>query len=68
MQEIMDTWKPHTAYHAAVDKHVPLAEHNPAEGVRNNVWGTRVCVEAVEDVHPYVRAYAQWLLDRDLLE
>jgi FlaA1/EpsC-like NDP-sugar epimerase len=21
-------------------------EHNPAEGVRNNVWGTRVCAEA----------------------
>jgi FlaA1/EpsC-like NDP-sugar epimerase len=25
---------------------VPLVEHNPAEGVRNNVWGTRVCAEA----------------------
>jgi nucleoside-diphosphate-sugar epimerase len=23
-----------------------LVEHNPAEGVRNNVWGTRVCAEA----------------------
>jgi FlaA1/EpsC-like NDP-sugar epimerase len=46
MQEIMDTWKPHTFYHAAAYKHVPLVEHNPAEGVRNNVWGTRVCAEA----------------------
>ena len=46
MQEIMDTWKPHTLYHAAAYKHVPLVEHNPAEGVRNNVWGTRVCAEA----------------------
>ena len=46
MDEIMDTWKPHTVYHAAAYKHVPLVEHNPAEGVRNNVWGTKVCAEA----------------------
>jgi FlaA1/EpsC-like NDP-sugar epimerase len=46
MNEIMDTWKPHTLYHAAAYKHVPLVEHNPAEGVRNNVWGTKVCAEA----------------------
>ena len=46
MHEIMDTWKPNTIYHAAAYKHVPLVEHNPAEGVRNNVWGTKVCAEA----------------------
>ena len=46
MQEIMDTWQPNTVYHAAAYKHVPLVEHNPAEGVRNNVWGTKVCAEA----------------------
>ena len=46
MQEIMRTWRPHTLYHAAAYKHVPLVEHNPAEGVRNNVWGTLACAQA----------------------
>ena len=46
MNEIMDTWKPQTVYHVAAYKHVPIVEHNPAEGVRNNVWGTKVCAQA----------------------
>ncbi|MDH4228334.1 MAG: polysaccharide biosynthesis protein [Nitrospirota bacterium] len=46
MQEIMHTWHPHTVYHSAAYKHVPLVEHNPAEGVRNNVWGTWICARA----------------------
>jgi FlaA1/EpsC-like NDP-sugar epimerase len=40
MEEIFRSWKPHTMYHAAAYKHVPLVEHNPAEGVKNNVLGT----------------------------
>ncbi len=40
MDEILRTWKPHTVYHAAAYKHVPLVEHNPAEGIKNNVLGT----------------------------
>jgi FlaA1/EpsC-like NDP-sugar epimerase len=40
MDEILRTWKPHTVYHASAYKHVPLVEHNPAEGIKNNVLGT----------------------------
>ncbi|MFM7545260.1 MAG: polysaccharide biosynthesis protein, partial [Synechococcales cyanobacterium] len=40
MEEIMGTWHPHTIYHAAAYKHVPLVEHNPVEGIKNNVFGT----------------------------
>jgi FlaA1/EpsC-like NDP-sugar epimerase len=40
MREIMTTWNPDTLYHAAAYKHVPMVEHNIAEGVKNNVFGT----------------------------
>ena len=42
MGEILHTWSPSTVYHAAAYKHVPLVEHNPAEGVKNNVQGTLI--------------------------
>lgn len=40
MRKIMQTLKPDTVYHAAAYKHVPLVEHNPGEGIRNNAFGT----------------------------
>jgi FlaA1/EpsC-like NDP-sugar epimerase len=40
MESIISTWKPDTIFHAAAYKHVPLVEHNPAQGIRNNVFGT----------------------------
>jgi len=49
MREIMSTWRPDTVYHAAAYKHVPLVEHNPAEGIKNNVFGTLRAAQAAAD-------------------
>ncbi|MDN4018020.1 polysaccharide biosynthesis protein [Zwartia panacis] len=46
MSEIMHTWKPDTVYHTAAYKHVPLVEHNPVEGIKNNVIGTLTVAKA----------------------
>ena len=40
LQTLCQTWKPHTLYHAAAYKHVPLVESNPVQGIENNVFGT----------------------------
>jgi FlaA1/EpsC-like NDP-sugar epimerase len=48
LQEIFSQWKPHTVFHAAAYKHVPLVEANPIEGIRNNILGTQALAEAAE--------------------
>ncbi len=40
MSDIFRAYRPDTVYHAAAYKHVPMVEHNPCEGVANNVMGT----------------------------
>ena len=46
MRRIMSELAVDTVYHAAAFKHVPIVEHNPAEGVQNNVIGTYRTAEA----------------------
>jgi FlaA1/EpsC-like NDP-sugar epimerase len=48
VDQIMERWKPHTVYHAAAYKHVPVVEDNPCEGLMNNSIGTMVMCEAAE--------------------
>lgn len=45
-KSILATFKVETLYHAAAYKHVPLVEHNPIDGVRNNVFGTLSIAQA----------------------
>jgi FlaA1/EpsC-like NDP-sugar epimerase len=49
LQEICREYRPHTVYHAAAYKHVPLVESNPAEGIVNNVFGTLNMARAAID-------------------
>lgn len=48
-RRLRDTMAQHnvgTVFHAAAYKHVPLVEDNIAEGMRNNVFGTKTVLEA----------------------
>jgi FlaA1/EpsC-like NDP-sugar epimerase len=49
IKEIMSVWHPDTVYHAAAYKHVPLVEHNPVEGIKNNVIGTLRTAQAAAE-------------------
>ena len=46
MSALCQHWRPHTIYHAAAYKHVPLVEANRGAGVCNNVFGTLSVVRA----------------------
>jgi len=45
INSIFSAWQPNTVFHAAAYKHVPLVEHNPAEGIRNNIFGTLITAQ-----------------------
>lgn len=48
LEAIFTKWPIDTVYHAAAYKHVPLVEHNPSEGLQNNVLGTLNLAQAAK--------------------
>jgi FlaA1/EpsC-like NDP-sugar epimerase len=47
MRRLYRRWDPHTVFHAAAYKHVPLVEQNMISGMKNNIFGTfNAAVEA----------------------
>jgi FlaA1/EpsC-like NDP-sugar epimerase len=49
MEAVFRENRPDAVFHAAAHKHVPLVELNPGEGVKNNIYGTRVCAELSDE-------------------
>lgn len=46
VEAALKSFEVQTIYHAAAYKHVPLVEQNVVEGVLNNIFGTKILVEA----------------------
>ena len=46
LDAIFTTYQVDTVYHAAAYKHVPLVEYNVAQGVNNNIFGTKALAES----------------------
>ncbi|WP_311198838.1 polysaccharide biosynthesis protein [Paenibacillus hexagrammi] len=51
MEEIFRIYQPKVIFHAAAHKHVPLMERNPAEAIKNNVFGTKNVAECAHQFH-----------------
>jgi FlaA1/EpsC-like NDP-sugar epimerase len=48
VNSVFDEVLPEVVFHAAAYKHVPMMEHNPAEAVNNNIYGSKVLADAAD--------------------
>jgi FlaA1/EpsC-like NDP-sugar epimerase len=49
VEAVFRKYRPAVVFHAAAHKHVPMMEFNPAEAVKNNVFGTQLVADAAHD-------------------
>ena len=56
IEKVCSVYSVQTIYHAAAYKHVPLVENNPAEAIRNNIFGTLSTAKAAinTDVETFI--------------
>jgi FlaA1/EpsC-like NDP-sugar epimerase len=45
LESVLSRYRPQIIFHAAAYKHVPIVEHDPFEGIRNNVLGTKILAD-----------------------
>ena len=48
LNEVFSKYGIDTVYHAAAYKHVPLVEGNVFQGIKNNIFGTKILAESAE--------------------
>lgn len=46
IDQVFSQHRPNAVFHAAAHKHVPMMEWNPAEAVKNNVFGSKMVADA----------------------
>jgi len=59
---VLDHYQPQLLFNAAAYKHVPLVEHNPAEGVKTNILGS--CALAAQAAERGVQRFIQVSTDK----